>query len=227
MIPLFNIEELKLGKTTDLFECKCEFCDNSFHTTKRQIMYAIKGKRNSAKFCSQSCSHKYQISTKRIKINCANCNKPIIKLNYEMKNSASKKLFCSRSCSITYNNTHKIKGYRRSKLEKYLETELIKLYPNLEIHFNCKNTINSELDIYIPSLKLAFELNGIFHYEPIYGQDKLQQIHNNDNRKFQACLEQGIELCIIDTSKFINFKIDKAQTYLKIINNIVNNKNSL
>ena len=80
-------------------------------------------------------------------------------------------------------------------------------YPNLEIHYNRKDAINSELDIYIPELELAFELNGIFHYEPIYGAEKLQQIQNNDDRKFQACLEKGISLCIIDTSSLKYFKL--------------------
>jgi hypothetical protein len=224
MIPLFENEKLISGKVTDLFECKCEFCGNPFHTTKRQIMYAINCKRNSAKFCSQNCSHQYQILTKRHIVMCGNCGKEIIKTNYEIKNSKSTKNFCSRSCSITYNNTHKTKGTRISKLEKWIAIELIKKYPNIDFFFNDKTTINSELDIYIPELKLAFELNGIFHYEPIYGEDKLNQIQNNDNRKFQACLEQGIELCIIDTSKFINFKIDRAYTYFTIIDEIIRTK---
>ena len=38
--------------------------------------------------------------------------------------------------------------FDRSKLEKWLEEQLIKMYPNLEIHFNRKDAINSELDIY-------------------------------------------------------------------------------
>ena len=97
-------------------------------------------------------------------------------------------------------------------------------YPDLEFYFNRKDAINSELDIYIPKLKLAFELNGIFHYEPIYGADKLNQTQNNDRRKFQACLEQGIELCIIDTSSLSYFKPDKVQKYLDIIVNIINSK---
>lgn len=57
------------------------------------------------------------------------------------------------------------------------------------------------MDIYIPVLSLAFELNGIFHYEPIYGEGKLLSIQNNDDRKFQACLEHDIELCIINSSE--------------------------
>lgn len=71
---------------------------------------------------------------------------------------------------------------------------------------------------------MAFELNGIFHYEPIYGNDKLNQIQNNDNRKYQACLEHNIELCIIDTSYFKHFKEDKAKEFLNIISSIINLK---
>lgn len=149
---------------------------------------------------------------------CLNCDKKFKGRKYE------KRKFCCQSCSGTYNNTHKTHGTRRSKLEKYLEKELIQLYPNLEIHFNRKNAINSELDIYIPSLKLAFELNGIFHYEPIFGEEKLEQIQNNDDRKFQACLQEGIELCIIDSSSLKYFKEQKAKKYLDIICDILEEK---
>ena len=62
----------------------------------------------------------------------------------------------------------------------WLEEQLTSLYPKLDIHFNRKDTIGSELDIYIPSLNLAVELNGIFHYEPIFGKDKLSKIKTND-----------------------------------------------
>ena len=92
--------------------------------------------------------------------------------------------FCSSTCSGTYNSAHKKFGTRRSKLEKWLEEKLIMSYPSLEFHFNRKDTIYAELDIYIPTLNLAFELNGIFHYEPIFGDKKLQSTQTNDKRKF-------------------------------------------
>ena len=153
---------------------------------------------------------------------CKNCGKEITKKPSLIKHT--KNQFCNRSCAASYNNTHKSHGYRRSKLEIWLEQKLIQLYPNLDIHFNRKDAINSELDIYIPVLKLAFELNGIFHYEPIYGDIKLDSIQNNDNRKFQACLEHGIELCVVDVSWIKYLKETNASKILNIIQEIVQRK---
>jgi disulfide oxidoreductase YuzD len=170
---------------------------------------------NSCKFCSNTC--KSNMQNLKIIVKCSCCNKIINKYPNEIMKSKSGFIFCSQSCAATYNNKHKTIGNRRSKLETWLESKLIEAYPNIEFHFNRKDVINSELDIYIPSLKLAFELNGIFHYEPIYGQDKLDQIQNNDNRKFQACVENGIELCLIDTSTQKYFKETTSIKFFEII----------
>ena len=91
----------------------------------------------------------------------------------------------------------------------------------MELHFNRKDAIGSELDIYIPSLKLAFELNGIFHYEPIYGDKKLNETQANDGNKFQACQAAGISLCVIDTSGQKYFKPASSQRFLDIITQII------
>ena len=69
---------------------------------------------------------------------------------------------------------------------------------------------------------MAFELNGIFHYEPIYGEEKLDKIQNNDERKFAACREAGISLCIIDTSSQKYVKPNTSKKYLDIIIEIIN-----
>ena len=105
-----------------------------------------------------------------------------------------------------------------------METKLTELYPNLDIQYNLKEAINSELDIYIPSLKLAFELNGIYHYEPIHGTERLMKIQNNDNNKFQKCIENGISLCIIDTSSLKYFKEQASIKYLNLIKTIIDEK---
>lgn len=94
----------------------------------------------------------------------------------------------------------------------------------MDIRFCEREHINAELDIYVPHLKLAFELNGIFHYEPIYGPEHLSKVQNNDNRRLQACLERGIELCIIDTSKVDRIVPKRVRWVLDIITDLINAK---
>lgn len=217
MVILIDESELDLYKYD--IPCKCEYCDNIFYILKREARRIFKGTRN-RRCCSRECTNAYKTLINNREISCKNCNKSIIK----QLSKISSNNFCSKSCAAEFNNKHKTKGTRRSKLEIFLEAKLTEFYPILEFHFNRKDTINSELDIYIPSLKLGFELNGIFHYEPIYGKEKLSQITNNDSRKFQACIEKGIELCIIDVSRLSYFKEEKAQIYLDVIVNIISQK---
>lgn len=188
------------------------FCDNG-----KQRKYF----RDIIEINNINTNHFYDI---KILTNCGFCNKEIKVFPRIINNSKCKKAFCGQSCSATYNNTHKKFGIRISKLEKWLSQKLVQLYPNLEFHFNRKDAINAELDIYIPSLNLAFELNGIFHYEPIFGEEKLKLTQNNDKRKFQACLEKQIELCIIDVSKQKYFKKKHSEEYLNIITSLINAK---
>jgi len=216
MKPLYSQLEFENAKTTDKLCLKCYTCGKTFKVYKRIILEALRHNKGSCKFCSQKCK------TSKQDVRCNNCNKEFKKLPNQIKKTNNN--FCSQSCAATYNNKHKSHGTRRSKLEIYLEEQLIKLYPNLEFHFNRKDTINSELDIYIPSFKLAIELNGIFHYEPIFGDEKLQKIQNNDDRKFQACLEKKIELVLIDISSQKYFKSKSSQKFLNIITEIISKK---
>ena len=193
-----------------LIEVTCEQCGKIINRENR--------KRHSFHLCSNECKSKHK-NTKQT-LNCTQCDKTFQKQSARIKKS--KNHFCSKSCSTTYNNLNKKHGTRRSKLEAWLEEQLPKLYPDLEFKFNSKEAINSELDIYIPELRLAFELNGIYHYEPIHGQDKLDKIQKNDQNKFQACINENISLCIIDTSSQKYVKPKTSQKFLDIICKIIN-----
>lgn len=220
---LISKTELNSKKSRELIPLECINCNDTFYKKKNQIQMILNGKflrTSTMEYCSRKCGAKHREN--KIKFICPQCKKEFQRTPSFIRKS--KKSFCSKPCSTFYYNTHKITGYRRSKLEIWLEKELTYLYPTLEIHYNKTNTINSELDIYIPSLKLAFELNGIFHYEPIYSEEKLKKTQNNDNRKFQACLENKIELCIIDVSKINYFKEKTSIPILKIIKKIINKK---
>lgn len=221
MKPLYTQKEFESAKSNDKLPCKCLECGNTFYKEKRVIKRGFTNyNRNLGDYCSRRCVNLAKGQSQIV--NCENCGSEFRKTDSQIKSSKSGKHFCSQSCAATYNNTHKKHGTRKSKLEVWLETKLTESYPDLEIHFNRKDAINSELDIYIPSIKLGFELNGIYHYEPIHGDDKLKQVQNNDNRKFQACLEKGIELCIIDSSTQKYFKEKTSQKYLDIIEKIIN-----
>lgn len=224
MIKLFTEDEFNNAKSQDKLPLKCEQCGETFYVQKKYLSYCLThisySDRN--RFCSDKCS--YESRKRRKLIKCAQCGEIIEKNFSVIKKSRTNLFFCSSSCAATYNNNHKTYGNRRSKLEKYIENELNNLYPNLEILYNNKEIINSELDIYIPSLKLAFELNGIVHYEPIYGEEKLNKIKSNDNNKFQLCIEQKISLCVIDTSSLNYFKEQNAKKFLDIIVETINDK---
>lgn len=221
MKPKFTQDEFNSAKPNDKLSCECYQCNKIFTKTRHEIQRILNPKHSDkGMYCSSECSAKNRANKKIIF--CKQCNKKIERIPANIKRT--KNNFCSHSCSTIYSNSHKTFGYKRSKLEKYIEEQLIILYPSLIFDFNKTNTINSELDIYIPSLKLAFEINGIFHYEPVFGPEQLSKIQNNDQRKFQACIERGISFCTIDSSSLKHFKKDKADYFLQIIIDIINNK---
>lgn len=221
MKPIFTKEEFESSKSTDLLQCQCYYCDNTFSSMKKNIQAALnQSNRNAVKFCSTEC--KYLFRNKKIDVECSNCKQSFQKKKDQFDKTNNH--FCSRSCAASFNNKNKSKGNRRSKLEIWLENQLKIKYPGLPILFNDKETICSELDIYVPSFRLAFELNGIFHYEPIFGQEKLNQIQENDKSKFKACLDAHINLCIIDTSQQKYFKEKTSKKYLDIITTIINQR---
>jgi len=134
---------------------------------------------------------------KSIVVFCLTCNKEFKKDFNQVKKYPIH--FCSSSCSAIYTNTHKTTGLRISKLERYIQDNIITKY---ELEFNNRTICDGlELDIYIPSIKLAFEINGILHYKPIYGTDKYNKIAERDQRKLLLCKNQDIKLVVIkDTS---------------------------
>lgn len=217
------ISNLSLLKSRDKVTLECLKCKSHFLKNKNKVLAYVKNYHNhniinyDYRFCCQKCRSLYLGYL--VETVCKQCNKPILKVKSEYKKSNLS--FCSHSCSAIYSNSHKTTGTRRSKLEFWLETNLKSIYPALEIFYNDTKTIGVELDIFIPSLKIAFELNGPFHYEPIYGLEKLNNTQKRDKQKTLTCANNGIELCVIDTSKQKYFKEKTSQEFLKIITCII------
>lgn len=209
----YTIEQLELLKPKELVVLQCHYCHTPFHRTVTEVKRALNGSRSvRAKFCDRDCVNKGSLTG--VWKACTHCGKQ----HYRQLNtiSSTNKQFCSQHCSAVYNNQHKTKGTRRSKLETWLQNSITNLFPNLDISYNTK--VNGmELDIYIPSLKLAFEINGVHHYEPIHGLEKLTNIQTNDARKSQMCSLNDIQMVVIDTRQQIKFTPSSSQTYLEEI----------
>lgn len=201
----------------------CMHCNKEFEVSsckKSKAIYEYK-KYNKRYFCCMECRLAARGQQKRVEVECTNCGKVFVPTSSKKKR-CSENRFCCQSCATTYNNRNKTHGNRRSQLEDYLENVLKNEFSHLEMLFNDKSTIGSELDIYIPSLKLAFEINGIFHYKPIYGEDKFNKTVENDELKKHNCEKNGIELVVIDTTKQKKFSEESSQKFLKIIRSKIN-----
>ncbi|MCU7380465.1 hypothetical protein OBO34_19315 [Clostridiales Family XIII bacterium ASD5510] len=77
------------------------------------------------------------------------------------------------------------------------------LYPNVTIkrHYRPKWLVGLELDIYIHEKRLAFEYQGIQHFQPVQhwgGQCQLEIQQEHDKRKADICKNRGITLIAIN-----------------------------
>lgn len=190
---------------------QCKYCLNDFKYEKINKLY-----------CNDVCKKKKQI--KQYKHICKGCN-----INYISDRNNS--MYCSGSCRSTNlklsTYAHKASGKSRSKIELYLEERLPKDFPNIIFNFNDKQTIGSELDIYIPQLKIGIELNGIVHYEPIYGESTLKRTQNNDKKKMINCASLGIELIVINMGSKGLSKSQTNEIYQEVYSIIDRNRNRI
>ncbi len=196
----------------------CENCNEPFEREYRHFNQKMRKSRRL--FCSTECHNAKKSLEYQIIQMCLCCGEPF----ENSINKVDRHKFCSQSCSASFNNKNKTKGVRRSKIELFIEKQLISIFPDIEIVFNDKNAIDSELDIYFPTLHLAFELNGIFHYEPIFGETKLEKIQTNDKTKMISCIKRGIDLCVIDISQIKRFTEQSSIHIVKTIMDIVNDR---
>ena len=97
-------------------------------------------------------------------------------------------------------NNSKRKGYRRSKLEIFIEQQFKQEFPNLIVKYNQRSIIDLELDIFIPAYQLAIEFNGPVHYKPIWGRAKFEKVQQIDLLKVVRCKQKNIELVVFDVS---------------------------
>lgn len=104
---------------------------------------------------------------------------------------------CSRKCSSV------IKGSKTRSMPEIILYSLISTeFPDLEIIQNDRDVLECglEIDLYLPTYRLAIEVNGPTHYDNIYGELRLLRTELNDMRKKDKAEELGITMKIINIS---------------------------
>lgn len=207
--------------------CSSSCCAKSTHRRKiihcsqcgkeKELILSRLLKRN---FCSQTCSARYngdlqkkpkpvkptklpKIKKPLIEKICSYCNGRIFRTERDISNSKTNTFFCNKSCKTKYANQYQIIHKPKSRAEILLVKLIRDKFPNLEVQENVRNVLQSklEIDIFIPSLKLAIELNGPVHYIPMYGQEKLDKVKDKDLLKQAEINQLGFNLIIIDISQ--------------------------
>lgn len=92
-----------------------------------------------------------------------------------------------------------------SSYEIYLKEFLDKY--NIDYQCSVRNVISKELDIYIPSKKLAIEFNGVYHHSDA------RKPNNYHINKFKECQEKGIQLISIWEDQYLT-KIDIVKSLI-------------
>lgn len=89
-----------------------------------------------------------------------------------------------------------------SKLEKFLLDQL--LQDGYKVDFHKEQTLSNtklQIDLFIPSLNTAIEIDGPSHFEPVWGKEALDRNIKYDNKKTGLILGRGSVLIRIKQTK--------------------------
>lgn len=89
-----------------------------------------------------------------------------------------------------------------SKLEKYIFNKLLKDGYVVEFHKE-QNLVNTKLqiDLFMPKMRVAIEVDGPSHFEPVWGADALKRNKSYDDKKTGLILGKGLVLIRITQVK--------------------------
>ncbi len=185
----------------------CRFCSGNTLDAEEVLKNA---KLHAQKLGGDCLSDKYVNTKTKMLWKCSNLNHPCwsTKLSHVINGS-----WCPE-CSIY----HQKERQSRKLLEYLLGFELKKDRPKWNI--NPKTGYLLELDGYNEKNKIAFEYQGIHHYEEeVWGEgaSSLEYVQFKDNIKAQHCKDKGIALIIIDGRK----KIKTSRVMIKMLINLL------
>jgi len=174
------------------------FIVNCCYCNKEILKFRSEVKRTKAYYCNNKCSSIHIWSNKekidsRIPVNCTNCDIEFLRFPWML----SDHMFCGLRCSGLYSSQF-TKRRDQSKMEIFISQQIRESFSSLQLIENDRSLCKGlELDLFLPELNLAIEINGPVHYDPIYGEKYLESIQERDFRKNNICQTQNIEILTI------------------------------
>ena len=107
-----------------------------------------------------------------------------------------------------------------SKLEKFLLEGLLKHGFKVDFHKEQSLvTTKLQIDLFLPTMNTAIEVDGPSHFSPVWGNDALQKNISYDNKKQGLILGKGLVLIRIKQTKDFS-KTRSQQLLLKLISHL-------
>lgn len=117
-----------------------------------------------------------------------------------------------------------------SKLEKFLLESLLENGYKVEFHKE-ESLLNTKLqiDIYLPELTTAIEVDGPSHFKPVWGQATLARNQEYDRKKTGLIIGKGMKLIRIKQNNDFNITRSKLmfKELLELLSVVKNNKNKI
>ena len=114
-----------------------------------------------------------------------------------------------------------------SKLEKYIHKKLLSDGYKVEFHKE-QVLVNTKLqiDLFVPSINLAIEVDGPSHFQPVWGEQSLSRNKSYDSKKEGLILGRGWNLVrIVQTKDYSDSRA--SLIYQSLIDTINNNEDIL
>jgi hypothetical protein len=110
-----------------------------------------------------------------------------------------------------------------SKLEKFIHKSLLDHGYKVEFHKE-QSLLNTRLqiDLFLPSINTAIEVDGPSHFEPVWGQDALTRNINYDQKKEGLIIGKGLHLIRVKQTK--DFSVTRSKIIVNKLLELLNTK---
>lgn len=111
-------------------------------------------------------------------------------------------------------------GRTGSKLEKFLFKQLLSNGYSVEFHKE-QSILNTKLqiDLFLPKLNIAIEVDGPSHFEPVWGDDSLKRNKKYDDKKTGLIIGKGLFLIRIKQTK--DYSVSRGQLIFKDLLSVI------